>query len=125
MVDKLDAMHWRSQAEGEGHFGERPRDIYDLARLLSSQEVLARLNADLVKEIHGEVIDKLPPGLAYRRAERPAGGFADSDAFNPGHPACDALRASYPTVRQFVYTDEDWVEFDDAIETIHRCSHLI
>ena len=124
VVDKLDALHWRGTDE-PGQVGARARDIYDLACLLRHEAVRPRLNRDLVAEMHEIVVDSIPLGLAARAAPRPSGGFAASAAFQPGHPAWESLRAAYPTIRSLVYADEHWIEFDEALETIHDSADLI
>jgi len=125
VVDKFDALHWRSISEDPSQVGDRARDIYDLACLLRHETVRPRLNSQLVAESHAFIVDSLPPGLLARATQRPADGFAASPAFEPGHPACRALRDAYPRLRHLVYSDENWIEFDDALAVIHDSSALI
>jgi len=125
VVDKLDALHWRSLSDTPEDAGSRARDIYDLACLLSHEPTRAALSSDRVAEIHETVVASLPTGLADRTSARPTGGFAASPAFQPGQPAYEALKANYPAMRQYVFTDDDWRTFDDALTIIHNSSHLI
>ena len=125
VVDKLDALHWRSLSDTPEDVGLRARDIYDLACLLRHGSVLSTLNSDRVAEMHEDVVASLPTGLANRSSARPTDGFAASPAFRPGHPACDALKAKYHEIRQYVYSDENWIEFDDALAVIHNSGDLI
>ena len=83
------------------------------------------LSSNRVAEMHETVVASLPAGLAGRTNVRPDAGFAASSAFQPGQPAYAALKANYPAIRQYVYTDEDWITFDDALTIIHNSSHLI
>ncbi len=125
VVDKLDALHWRSLSDTPEDAGLRARDIYDLACLLRHDPVRAALSSDRVAEIHETVVASLPTGLADRTNVRPDAGFAASPAFQPGQPGYEALKTNYPAIRQYVYTDDDWVTFDDALAIIHNSSHLI
>ena len=125
VVDKLDALHWRSLSDTPETVGMRARDIYDLACLLRDESVQAALSSDRVAEIHEIVVASLPAGLANRTSSRPADGFAVSPAFQRGHPAYEALKANYPKLRQYVYTDDDWVTFDDAVAVIRNSADLI
>ena len=125
VVDKLDALHWRSLSDKPEDAGLRARDIYDLACLLRHEPTRETLSSDRVAEMHETVVDSLPTGLAGRTNARPDAGFAASPAFQPGQPAYEVLKANYPAIRQYVYTDEDWVTFDDALTIIHNSSHLI
>ncbi|WP_419926567.1 nucleotidyl transferase AbiEii/AbiGii toxin family protein [Candidatus Poriferisocius sp.] len=125
VVDKLDALNWRSESDNPEQIATRARDIYDLARLLSHVEVRAELNASLVSEMHEIVVKSIPPGLAGRATPRPEDGFAAAKAFQSGHPSNEALRGAYPRIRNLVYSDEDWIEFEDAIAIIHSSAHRI
>lgn len=125
VVDKFDALHWRGTSDDPTRTGTRARDIYDLACLLRHESVVPRLNSDLIAEMHEIVVRSIPPGLAARAMPRPHDGFASSVAFQPGHPACEALRDKYPAVRSFLYADEHWIHFDDALEVIHGSARLI
>ncbi len=118
IVDKLDAMHWRSEAEDIEGIQRRPRDVYDLAMLLSNPKVRSTINSEEVAAIHSTVASGLSSVTQQRKRARPAGGFARSRAFQAGHPACEALRAAYPKVRQFVYSNNDWIDFDEALDII-------
>lgn len=125
VVDKLDALHWRSSSEDTDQVGGRARDVYDIACLLRHETVRPRLTSRLVEEMHEIVVDSIPKGLAARATPRPSDGFAASPAFEPAHPACRALRDAYPRLRHLVYSDEHWIEFDDALTVIHNSSDLI
>ena len=125
VVDKLDALHWRADSDEPKQIGIRARDIYDLACLLRHETVRTRLNRDLVAAMHKIIVDSIPLGLAARATPRPRDGFAESAAFRPGHPACETLRAAYPTIRSLVYAEEHWIEFDDALDTIRGNAHRI
>ena len=125
VVDKLDALHWRSNSDDPSQVGDRARDVYDLACLLRHETVQPRLNGRLVAELHEYVVDSIPPGLVDRATRRPADGFAASPAFAPGHPARRALQDAYPRLRHLVYSDENWIEFDDALAVINDSSALI
>ncbi len=125
VVDKLDALHWRSLSDNPEDTGSRARDIYDLACLLRHEPTRAKLSSDRVAEMHETVVASLPTGLAGRTNVRPDAGFAASPAFQPGEAGYEALKANYPTIRQYVYTEDDWVTFDDALTIIHNSSHLI
>ena len=125
VVDKLDALHWRSSSDDPSQVSGRARDIYDLACLLRHETVKPRLDGQPVAELHEFIVNSIPAGIAARATPRPAGGFAASPAFEPGHPACQALQDAYPRLRHLVYSDEDWIEFDDALAVIHDSSALI
>ena len=125
VVDKLDALHWRSLSDKPEDTGLRARDIHDLACLLRHEPTRAALSSDRVAEMHETVVSSLPPGLAGRTNVRPTGGFAASPAFQPGEAAYEALKANYPAIRQYVYTDDHWVGFEDALAIIHNSSNLI
>lgn len=124
-VDKLDALHWRSCSDDPGQVRDRARDIYDLACLLRHDTVRPRLNSRLVAELHEIVVDSIPAGLTARATRRPHDGFAASPAFQPGHRAHQALQDAYPRLRHLVYSDEHWIDFDDAVAVIHDSSDLI
>ena len=125
VVDKLDALHWRAASDDPEQVAGRARDVYDLARLLTIPSVLTQLNPARTSAMHTAILESLPSGLADRSYERPTNGFADSPAFTPGHPACEALRHAYSDLHSLIYADKDWFEFDDALRTIHSArSHL-
>ena len=125
VVDKLDALHWRAISTNPEQVAGRVRDVYDLARLLADPSVLAQLDPKRTADMHGAVLKSLPAGLDDRFCERPEGGFADSPAFSPGHPACEALRHAYPDLRNLIFAEKDWIEFNEALSTIHGArSHL-
>ena len=125
VVDKLDALHWRATSDNPEQVADRARDVYDLARLLTIPSVLAQLNPERTAAMHTTILESLPSGLADRSHERPADGFADSPAFTPGHPACEALRHAYSDLYSLIYADEDWFEFDDALSMIRSArSHI-
>ena len=125
VVDKLDALHWRSNSDDPSEVGSRARDIYDLACLIRHETVKPRLNSQLVAELHEFIVHSLPTGLTARATQRPADGFAASPAFEPGHLAHRALQDAYPRLRHLVYTDDNWIEFNDALAVIHDSSALI
>lgn len=125
VVDKLDALNWRGESDNPEQIASRARDIYDLARLLPHELVRPNLTSDLVSQMHATVLESIPTGLAGRATPRPEGGFAGAKAFQPGHPAHDALKAEYPRIKDLVYSDEEWVEFDEAMDIIQGCSHLL
>lgn len=125
VVDKLDALHWRSSSDDPSQAGDRARDVYDLACLLRHETVQPRLHSQLVAELHEYVVDPIPAGIAARAVQRPADGFAASPAFQTGHPAHRALQNAYPKLRHYVYSDENWIEFDDALAVIHDSNALI
>jgi len=125
VIDKLDALHWRSSSDDPEQVRFRARDIYDLACLLRHDSVRPRLNSELTAAMHEFVVASNPPGLANRAIDRPADGFAASPVFQPGHPANAAIRNAYPRLRHLVYSDEYWIDFDDAIAIIHDSSNLI
>ena len=125
VVDKLDALHWRSSSDDPGQVRGRARDLYDLACLLRHETVRPRLSSQLVAGMHEIVVDSIPSGLIARATQRPAGGFAASPAFQPGHPAYRALQSAYPRLRHLVYSDENWIEFDDVVAVIRNSSDLI
>lgn len=125
VVDKLDALHWRSSSDDPTQVSGRARDLYDLACLLRHETVKPRLNSQMVAELHEFIVDSIPAGLTARATQRPSDGFAASPAFEPGHPARRALQDAYPRLRHLVYSDEDWIEFDDALAVIHDSSALV
>ncbi len=125
IVDKLDAMHWRSEYEDLKGIQRRPRDVYDLAALLSNDQVRATVNSDAVAALHADLTATLPSGLLQRKCARPTDGFGTSKAFQPGHPACEALRKVYDNVRPTVYNEDTWIEFDDALNIIKQHSDLL
>ncbi len=125
VVDKLDALNWRGASDRPEQTASRTRDIYDLGRLLSHDLVRPRLNSDLVSEMHEIVVNSIPSGLSDRVTPRPDGGFADARAFQSGHASHDALKSEYPKLRHLIYSDDDWIEFEDAVAIIRGSSHLI
>ena len=125
VVDKLDALHWRSVSDKPEAAKWRARDIYDLACLLRHEPTRAALSSERVAEMHATVVASSPTGHADRTNARPDDGFAASPAFQPGKPGNEALKAKYPGIRQYVYTDDDWIGFDDALAIIHDSAELI
>lgn len=125
VVDKLDALNWRGELGSPEQVATRARDVYDLGCLLGHDTVRPKLNSDLVSEMHEIVVKSIPSGLAEKATSRPDDGFAAAKAFQPGHPSHDALKAEYPRIRHLVYSDEDWIEFEDAMGVIQGCAHLI
>ena len=125
VVDKLDALHWRSSSDDPDQVSGRARDLYDLACLLRHETVRPRLSSQMVAEMHEIVVDSIPSGLTARATQRPVDGFATSPAFQPGHPARRALQGAYPKLRHLVYSDENWIEFDEAVAVISNSSYLI
>ncbi len=61
VIDKLDALHWRSSSDDPEQVRFRARDIYDLACLLRHETVRPRLNSALTAEIHEFVVASKQP----------------------------------------------------------------
>ncbi len=125
IVDKLDALHWRAEKGDLEGLRVRSRDIFDLASLLRNERVISTISSGEIAALHAYMIEHLPRSMEYRVCERPKQGFSMSKAFQTKGPASEALRASYPQVRSFVYSNEDWIEYDDALDIIHGAAHLL
>lgn len=125
VVDKLDALHGRASSDRPQQVSERTRDVYDLAVLLQHGTVQPHLNQDIVCSMHETVIETAPSVNAYRTYQRPTKSFADSPAFRRGHVAYETLRETYPRLQTLVYSNNDWIEFNDAIDIIHDSRNLI
>lgn len=108
-ANKFDALHRRAVAGEINELAQRGRDLYDLARIASSE--------------HASEARKLIPVVAERSSAspgrrqdvpRPQGGYANSPAFKSGSESQDALKNGY-----LASTDLIWGQapsFDEAVE---------
>ncbi len=121
LSDKLDALNKRSESDNPSDAGKRARDIYDLACLLSDEDISSRVNSDLISELHEAQMNPASENLKPRNAmPRPADGFASSKAFQEGSEAYESLKQAYPRLKSVMYTEDDWIEFEDAVQIIRN-----
>ncbi len=125
LTEKLSALHNRSVSDHPARATARARDAYDIPNLLRSEHIAPRLHSDLIAELHAGVLG-VPAGIHHRpEAPRPRAGFAASPAFMPGHPACEALRAAYPSVLDMVFDEAAVLSFDEALAIIHDHAEVL
>ncbi len=108
-ANKFDALHRRAVAGEINELAQRGRDLYDLARIASSE--------------HASEARELIPFLAERSSSspgrrqdvpRPQGGYANSPAFKSGSEPQDALKNGYLAATDLIWGKAP--SFDEAIE---------
>lgn len=108
-ANKFDALHRRAVAGEINELAQRGRDLYDLARIASSE--------------HASEARELIPFLAERSSSspgrrqdvpRPQGGYANSPAFKSGSEPQDALKNGYLAATDLIWGQAP--SFDEAIE---------
>jgi hypothetical protein len=101
------------------------RHLYDVHKLLSSDDVIATLStlgpagvADLCRDIddHSENAD-------FSFTTRPAAGYQASPLLDPKSPCRDALRQGYATAMTLVYGEQPTLE--DCIQSIRASGPLL
>ena len=107
-INKLDALHRRAVTGDLRGLTARGRDLYDLWEIAQRPE-----HADEVRASVGSVWESVA-GQIRESVERPAGGYAYSDAFRVGSDASRALRTGYENaVDATVWGDAP--NFEDAV----------
>jgi hypothetical protein len=98
------------------------RHLYDIQRLLSSEQVIAALDAvgpEGMVELCAD-IDNHSADAGFSHTPRPAGGYGQSPLLDPSSSCRSALVSGYAQAMALVYGDQP--SFEDCIETIrtHR-----
>jgi hypothetical protein len=112
----------RTTAHGLPRIG---RQFYDIWALLGDDSVTALL-AD--KSTVGEILTSaLHFSQQMGRPDHPLpdGGFAASEAFDPGGVLAVDLRSEHDTAMRSIYFGTDPPTFDDVLDRVHSCAQLL
>jgi hypothetical protein len=107
LFEKVAHVHQIISRYPEGDTERRLRQIgrhyYDIYSLLGDETTLRRLKEPRAALRLTEEADALSQKSGFHYIPRPAGGFADSPAFDPDHPAMATVRPSYETTLRLVF----------------------
>ena len=134
LAEKLIALHQRAAAGERRALGGRARDVFDIGSLLDDDPTVASLQhpgstpAD-IDDRQAARAQSAPQGTraASRRSiRRPPGGFADSPAWESGHPMNAALKQAYgSTMSALAYDRSKIPGFDEVMGRVHAHRHLL
>lgn len=104
LLEKLAAVHHAATISAQAALTAGGRHYYDIARLLQTQRVvdsLAALGAAGVGAL-AQDIDSHSKQAGWGCTPRPDSGYADSPAFDTGHPSHAAALRGYEAARELV-----------------------
>jgi hypothetical protein len=129
LLEKLAFLHdcaSRSPSEdAHGRLLTGARHLYDVQRLLSSEQVIATLT-DLGPERVAELcadIERHSRDAEFSSTPRPDGGYGDSPLMDPSRAFHSALAQGYATAMALVYGEKPTV--DECITTIRGHAELL
>ena len=108
-ANKFDALHRRAVAGEINELAKRGRDLYDLARIASSE------HASEARELIPVVAERSSTSPGRRQdVPRPQGGYANSPAFKSGSEPQAALKDGYLAATDLIWGQAP--SFDVAVE---------
>lgn len=111
------------EADTERRLRQIGRHYYDIHSLLSDETTLQVLREPDAAIRLTEEADALSEKGGFPYVPRPAGGFADSPAFDPNHPAMAVVQPSYETALRLVFGDAP--SFDDCLARVHEHADVL
>ncbi|MGH2442410.1 MAG: nucleotidyl transferase AbiEii/AbiGii toxin family protein [Chloroflexota bacterium] len=127
LFEKIAHVHQVVSRYPEGDTERRLRQIgrhyYDIHSLLGDEMTLRSLREPGAAIRLTEEADALSQKAGFPYVPRPAGGFANSPAFDPDHPAMAIVRPSYETALRLVFGDAGGL--DDCLGRVHEHADLL
>ncbi len=99
------------------------RHYYDIHALLGDETTLETLRKPGAALRLTKEADALSRKASFPYVPRPAGGFAESPAFEPDHSAMAIVRPSYETALRLVVGDAP--SLDECIDRVHEHAELL
>jgi hypothetical protein len=127
LVEKLAALHTAGQLVGTDRDDmiTKGRHLYDIHALLTTDEVVAPFKQEpTLMQTMAEDCHSISNIYGWDSSERPAQGFASSQVFIDGSPACEALRAAYGQVGSLLYGGPK-PTFEQCLEAIQGNAPLL
>jgi hypothetical protein len=121
LFEKLELLHDACsrfpESDAQKSLNNAGRHLYDVTMLLGAESVVGTLTSDtdLPRQLD-EDIAKVSQEWGYSYSPRPAGGYAESPAFDASTEAAAALREAYAAIETLVYGDLP--TFTECIETV-------
>jgi hypothetical protein len=125
LLHNLGVRFGRQDPAAVDHMGRAGRHYYDLARLLTDDDVraaLAALGPEGVARIAKD-IDDHSAHAGWQSVPRPAGGYGDSPAFDPSAACQQAARGSFRIAMGMVYADTP--TFEECLDIIRTYTQLL
>ena len=133
MAEKLIALHQRAVVGHSKALASRARDVMDIGAMATHEPTLESLTEpgstiadyDARQAKRAEGMD--PATTAGRRlhVRRPPGGFADSPAWQPGHPMNKALGDGYRNIGHLIYDRTKKPAFEEVVRAVHTVKNLL
>ena len=126
LIEKLALLHRLASSfpESETDLTRAGRHLYDIHQILGDGGVVAVMSrgSSLAAELAADADEHSRRwNLAF--VPRPEGGFADSPAFDLGHPCTRSLRAGYEAARDLIYGPVP--TFTECIESVRSAADLL
>ena len=130
LLEKLALLHnlgarFPDDVVAQDFMGRAGRHFYDVHQLLNSDRVRAALE-ELGLDGRAELVDDINERSAaagWRFVERPAAGYGDSPAFDPGAPGQNVARGSYAVALKMVSGHKP--SFDECLDIVTKHRALI
>ena len=122
LAEKLAFLHHRASVEDHTALRNGARHLYDTAMLLRSERVIEALAYGRITELMVD-IDERSAAAGWSFTPRPGGGFASSVAFGGDDSVAETLRDGYARLADLVWGDLP--AFDEAIDIVRHCAHIL
>lgn len=127
LFEKIAHVHQVVSRYPEGDTERRLRQIgrhyYDIHSLLGDEITLRMLREPGAALRLTQEADALSQKAGFPYVPRPAGGFADSPAFDPGHPAMPIVQTSYETALRLVFGGAP--SLNDCLVRVHEHADVL
>jgi Nucleotidyl transferase AbiEii toxin, Type IV TA system len=122
LFEKLELLHDSCsrypEADAQDSLNKAGRHLYDVTMLLRAEGVVESLANDTsLPRLLDEDIARVSETWGYSHTPRPAGGYAESPAFDASAESAEVLREAYAAIETLVYGDLP--TFQECIETVH------
>ena len=122
LVEKLVLLHTAHVDADDGRISKTARHYYDVFHLLGHPKIVAELARLGVDALARDVVT-YSTAAELPASARPARGFADSPAFDPGSPSANRARSKYQEiVGQFVWPGCRQPGFDECVDQVRALS---
>ena len=133
MAEKLIALHQRAATGQRKALAGRARDVMDIGMLAVHEPTLQSLTEegatiadyDARQAKRAERVDPSTRAGERLHTRRPPGGFADSPAWQTGHPMHQALNNGYNNIGHLIYDRSKKPAFRDVIARVHAIRDLL
>ena len=133
MAEKLIALHQRAATGQRKALASRARDVMDIGMLAVHEPTLRSLmeegaaiaDYDARQARRAERVDPSTRAGQRLHTRRPPGGFADSPAWQAGHPMNEALRNGYHSIGHLIYDRTKKPAFEEVVARVHAIRNLL